>query len=338
MQKIVEYAKHKLQQKIVSLLPSFQTLASSFGPNIISLQRYSGLPFHLARNPHYVNAFTSASKNLIPSYIPPGYNALKTTLLRKEQTNIKRLLQPIKGMWRDKCINLVCDGWTEAQRRPLINFNFIYDNGVVFMKAVNCEKKYNDKFYVETLIKDVISEFGAQNVVQVIIDNALICKVVGSLVETQHLRIFWTPCVVDYILSFTRPIYDVLRIMDMDRLTFHLVYEMWDEMIEKVKTNIYRHEGKKGDKRSIFYEVVYDILIDRWTKSSTPLQCMVHSLNLNEVPNRLPPHKDAEISEEMNKCLRRYFPFTEERKMAFQEFARFSRPLDYFWFILFTTR
>lgn len=72
----------------------------------------------------------------------------------------------------------------------------------------------------------------------------------------------------------------MLRIMDMDRPTLHLVYEMWDEMIEKVKTNIYRHEGKKGDERSIFYEVVYDILIDRWTNSGTPLHCMVHSLNV----------------------------------------------------------
>ncbi|KAK5825973.1 hypothetical protein PVK06_020867 [Gossypium arboreum] len=87
--------------------------------------------------------------------------------------------------------------------------------------------------------------------------------------------------------------------MDMGRPTLHLVYEMWDEMIEKVKTTIYRHDGKKGNEISIFYEV------------------------LNEVPNRLPPDKDVEISEERNKFLRRNFPSTEERKMTFQKFARF---------------
>ncbi|KAK8331729.1 hypothetical protein V6Z11_A10G093200 [Gossypium hirsutum] len=51
---------------------------------------------------------------------------------------------------------------------------------------------------------------------------------------------------------------------------------------------------------------------------------------LNEVPSRLPPHKDVEISEERNKCLRRYFPSTEERNMVFQEFARFLGALDIF--------
>ncbi|OMP06673.1 hypothetical protein CCACVL1_01474 [Corchorus capsularis] len=62
---------------------------------------------------------------------------------------------------------------------------------------------------------------------------------------------------VDYIVSFTTPIYEMFRIMDTDRPTLHLVHEMWDEMIEKVYSN-------------------------EW---------------LSEVSNRPPPHKDVEISE-----------------------------------------
>ncbi|TYG95732.1 hypothetical protein ES288_A11G291900v1 [Gossypium darwinii] len=384
---ITSLQRHSLgsKRRKGTLEQSFNLAAQENLDSEIDRMFYScGLPFHLARNPHYVNAFTLASKNSIPIYIHSGYNALRTTLLQKERANIKRLLQSIKGMWREKGISLICNGWTDAQRRPLINFMAISEGGVVFLKAVNY----------------TISEVGAQNVVQVITDNALVCKVAGSLVETQHPHIFWTHCVVhtlnltlknicaaknieknevtydvlcwinnvgddaifirnfilnhsmrlaifnssvplkllavadtrfasmivmkkildvDYILTFAKLIYDMLQIIDMDKPTLHLVYEIWDEMIEKVKTSIYRHEGKKGDERSIFYEVVYDILIDRWTKSSTPPHCMAHSLNpsdwLNEIPNRLPPHKVVKISKERNKCSRRYFPSTEERKM-----------------------
>ncbi|KAK8328179.1 hypothetical protein V6Z11_A11G233800 [Gossypium hirsutum] len=110
---------------------------------------------------------------------------------------------------------------------------------------------------------------GLQNMV--ISDECLFGK--GKILD----NLWWDK--VDHILSFTGPIYDMLRIMDKDRPTIHLVYEVWDEIIEKLKTSIYRHEGKKGDDRSIFYEVVYDILIDRWTKISTSLHCMAHSLN-----------------------------------------------------------
>ena len=84
---------------------------------------------------------------------------------------------------------------------------------------------------------------------------------------------------VDYILEFTTPIYDMLRVADTDKPCLHLVYEMWDSMIEKVKTTIYRHEGLEDDGYSSFWSVVYDILIDRWTKNCTPLHCLAHSLN-----------------------------------------------------------
>ena len=76
---------------------------------------------------------------------------------------------------------------------------------------------------------------------------------------------------IDYIINFTDPIYEMLRVCDTDAPTLHLVYDMWDTMIEKVKVAIYRHEGKRADEHSAFYEVVYSILIDRWTKSNTPL-------------------------------------------------------------------
>jgi len=84
---------------------------------------------------------------------------------------------------------------------------------------------------------------------------------------------------VDYILAFTAPIYDVLRKIDTDMDTLHLVYEMWDSMIENVRKIIYQHESKSEIEHSSFFEVVNSILIDRWTKSSTSRHCLVNSLN-----------------------------------------------------------
>ena len=59
-----------------------------------------GLSFHFARNPYYARAFKSASQ--LPGYVPPGYNALRTTLLQKEKSNIENLLEPIKKTWNEK--------------------------------------------------------------------------------------------------------------------------------------------------------------------------------------------------------------------------------------------
>ncbi|CAM8948874.1 unnamed protein product [Rhodiola kirilowii] len=147
---------------------------------------------------------------------------------------------------------------------------------------------------------------------------------------------FWEK--IDYILHFTLPIYEMLRRCDTDVPCLHLVYEWWDVMIEEVKTAIYKHEGKEHDQFSEFYEVVYTILLSRWTKSSSPLHCLAHSLNpryyseeyLSGAPNRVPPNQDAEISKERKECIKKYFSDEGERLKVNEEFASFSSCLDEF--------
>jgi hypothetical protein len=103
---------------------------------------------------------------------------------------------------------------------------------------------------------------------------------VGKATRVRDLILddFWWDR-VNYIILFTSPIYDMLCATDTDRPTLHFVYDMWDTMIERVKAIIFWHEGKQEGEVSTFYNVVYDILIDRWTKNCTPLHCMAHSLN-----------------------------------------------------------
>ncbi|KAG6510197.1 hypothetical protein ZIOFF_028206 [Zingiber officinale] len=228
-------------------------------------------------------------------YLPPGYNLLRTSLLQKEKAHIEKLLEPTKTIWKQK-------------------------------GAINFEGEYKDKIFISKLLINAINEVGHQNVVQVVTDNAPVCKIVGLLVEAKYPHLFWTLCVVhilnlalknicaptdslrnkeafdeckcsladtrfastiitlkrfgqikkclenmviserwdvykeddvvkakvvkyyilddlfwqkiDYILAFTSLIYEILRKMDTDQSCLHLVYEWWDEMIEKMRVAI----------------------------------------------------------------------------------------------------
>ncbi|PWZ40492.1 hypothetical protein Zm00014a_028394 [Zea mays] len=353
-----------------------------------------GLPFNLARNPYFRKAFMFATNNPIGGYVPPSYNKLRTTLLVQERTHVERMLQPLKETWSSKGVSIVSDGWSDAQRRPLLNFLAVTEDGPMFLRAINTEGISKTKEYIAEKMLAVIDEVGAQNVVQVITDNAANCRAAGIIVEQKHPHIFWTPCVVHtlnlalknicasreiedrfiaikdalsvmvvsekwsayrednprqaqfvkekivndmwwdkvrYFLSFTEPIYTMIRAADTDKACLHLIYEMWDTMIEKVKSVIYRHEMKETHEESIFYSAVHDILVSRWTKSNTPLHYLAHSLNpkyytdawINEVPNRQAPHNDEEISEMRNTCFRRYFSGEELKKIKLQ-YANFS--------------
>ena len=384
-------------------------------------------------------------------YTPPGINKLRTTLLQQEKTNVEKLLEPIKSTWSTKGVTIAADGWTDSQRRPLLNFIAVTESGPMFLKCENTEGKAKTKEYISALLIEVIEKVGSKNVVQVVTDNAANCKAAGLIIEAKYSNIFWTPCVVHtlnlalknicaakndedenpelkwisdiagdalqiknfimnhgmrlsmfnsfsklkflaiadtrfasvivmlkrflllkdsliqmvisdkwrtyreddqekanfvrqkvlddywwdqvkYIIDFTDPIYSMLRAADTEKPCLHLIYEMWDSMIEKVKTVIYRKEGKGPLDESEFFNVVNDILQDRWLKSNTPLHCLAHSLNpryyseqwLSEDPNRVAPHMDPEISEERNNCLRKLFPVTEELRRVKQQFADYS--------------
>ncbi|GAV83054.1 DUF659 domain-containing protein [Cephalotus follicularis] len=84
---------------------------------------------------------------------------------------------------------------------------------------------------------------------------------------------------IDYVLSFTAPIYDMIRFCHTEKPSLHLVYDMWDMMIENVKKAIYYHEVKLVHEESPFFQVVHEILIDHWNKNNTPLHCLAHALN-----------------------------------------------------------
>ncbi|PRQ18377.1 putative ribonuclease H-like domain-containing protein [Rosa chinensis] len=155
-----------------------------------------GLSFNLAKNPHYIRSYNRAASCPIPGYRPPGYNALRTTLLHKERMHIEKMLEPIKLSWQQKGVSVCSDGWSDSQRRPLINVMAACESGPMFLRAVNCEGDLKDRFFISDLLIDSILEIGPQHVVQVITDNASNCKAAGAIINARFPHIFWTPCVV----------------------------------------------------------------------------------------------------------------------------------------------
>ena len=119
-----------------------------------------GLSFHFARNLYYAHAFKSTSQ--LPGYVPPGYNALRTTLLQKEKSNIENLLEPIKKTWNEKGVSICSDGWSDAQRRPLINI-MVSESGPMFLKAINCERETKDKHFIVDLLINTTRDWSSKS-------------------------------------------------------------------------------------------------------------------------------------------------------------------------------
>lgn len=66
----------------------------------------------------------------------------------------------------------------------------------MFLRAVDCEGEVKDAEFISRIFIDSIDMVGDENVVQVITDNAKVCRATGALVEARYEHIFWTPCIV----------------------------------------------------------------------------------------------------------------------------------------------
>ncbi|XP_062217774.1 uncharacterized protein LOC133917997 [Phragmites australis] len=187
----------KRRKKQIGIEESFHNELHQMADALIVRMFYtSGLPFNLARNPNYLAAFTFLANNDLGGYVPSGHNKLMKTLLQLEKDNVERLLEPIKTTWPTKGVTIAFDGWSDAQRRSLINFIAIAGSGLMFLRAINTSGDVKNKEYIVEKLITVIEEVGAKNVVQVITDNASNCEAAGLIVEQRCNNIFWTPCVV----------------------------------------------------------------------------------------------------------------------------------------------
>ena len=85
--------------------------------------------------------------------------------MQKGKSNIENLLDPIKKTWNEKGVSICSDGWSDAQRRALINIMVVLESGPLFFKAINCEGETTNKHFIVDLLINTIQEIGPQKVV-----------------------------------------------------------------------------------------------------------------------------------------------------------------------------
>ena len=164
------------------------TVAFFFYLNFIS--------FNVARSPLFIEMCRSLVEKAPSGYVPPSSEKLRTSLLFKAKKEVDIILEPIKTSWLTSGVSIVSDGWTDTARHPIINFMVSSHNGPVFLKAVDALGKYKDAQYMGELFIKIIEDVGVESCVQMITDNAPVCKAAGMIVEAKYPQIFWTPCIV----------------------------------------------------------------------------------------------------------------------------------------------
>ena len=108
-----------------------------------------------------------------PGFSPPTYHSMQNDLLEKCYDHVKEHVQRVisNNILLPGC-TIVSDGWSNVQRKPLINIMILSPRGEKFVHAIDSVGSIKSGPYIADIISSVIDEVGAKNVVQVVMDNA----------------------------------------------------------------------------------------------------------------------------------------------------------------------
>ncbi|KAF3783365.1 RDM1 protein [Nymphaea thermarum] len=150
----------------------------------------TGIPFSVAENPYWKKFVTALANSKLSGYVPPSPERLRTSLLKDEKDAIEQNLARKKFKWNTTGVSIVSDGWIDIQRHPSINFIAVASDEPIFLRTFDTSERHKDVEYLKSLFVKVIKEVGPDKVVQIITDNAAVCKSVESGVLNRRAQIY----------------------------------------------------------------------------------------------------------------------------------------------------
>ena len=118
---------------------------------------------------------------------------MQNDLLDKCYDHVKERVQRVilNNILLSGC-TIVSDGWSNVQRKPLINIMIVSPRGETFVHVVDYAGSSKSRPYIVDVISSIIEEGGAKNVIQVVMDNAKNCKHAGKILKQRYPHVY--PC------------------------------------------------------------------------------------------------------------------------------------------------
>jgi len=128
-----------------------------------------------------------------PGLEPPTQDSLREKLLEEEYARTKSLLQERDAEKMKNGCSIMTDAWTDRKRRSIMNLCTNCADGTSFISSKEMSDVSHTSEVIFELVDKTIEDFGPENVVQVVTDNASNMGAKKLLLEKRP-NIFWTSC------------------------------------------------------------------------------------------------------------------------------------------------
>eukprot|EP00253_Pinus_taeda_P001574 PITA_01574 len=188
---------------------------------------WSDIPFSVVRNNPFFQLAVDTIATIGPGYKIPSYHDIRGLILQNEKLDCTKRLEAFRESWAQTGCTVMSDSWTDQKGRTLINFLVSCPKGTMFIKSIDASAQIKDARILCDLLDVFILEVGAENVVQVITDNAANYVAADRMLMDRYPTLFWTPCAahcIDLMLEDIGKISFVKDIVESSKSITKFIY------------------------------------------------------------------------------------------------------------------
>ncbi|XP_040255209.2 uncharacterized protein [Aegilops tauschii subsp. strangulata] len=151
------------------------------------------VPFN-AINDDDFKQFCEALGRYGPNWRQPSQYMIRDKMLLQEVERTKDLLKPHDVERADTGCSIMTDAWTYKKRRSIMNLCVHCKLGTIFLGSKEASADAHTSQYIFDYVDECIEKIGADNVVQVVTDNASNNMGAKGMLKIKRPKIFWTSC------------------------------------------------------------------------------------------------------------------------------------------------
>lgn len=151
------------------------------------------LDFSVARSPSY-QLMVDAIGKCGAGFTGPSADMLRTTWMERIKSEVSLQTKDAEKEWATTGCTIIADTWTDNKSRALINFLVSSPSRTFFHKSVDASSIFKNTKCLADLFDSVIQDFGAENVVQIIMDSSFNYTGIANHILQNYGTIFVSPC------------------------------------------------------------------------------------------------------------------------------------------------
>ncbi|XP_026385177.1 uncharacterized protein LOC113280814 [Papaver somniferum] len=167
----------------------------------------NNIAFNVIQTTGFIEMIKAVSEYGI-GYSLPSYSTLRTKLVVNTKADVERYVNEVKESWSLTGCTIMSDIWTDMKKRSFINVIAYSPKGAVFLKSVERSGESNTGLFIREVLLPVIEEIGAENVVQIVTDNASNYGLACNLIMEEYPHIIKSKCAAHGVQLLFEDIYD----------------------------------------------------------------------------------------------------------------------------------